>query len=102
MREVVQSREVVLIGGQAVSLWVAQLEDRLGGLTPELVASKDIDFQGDSRAFMRAAELLDGEGRVPRFDEHPPMSGVAIFRDSEGWARHLDFLPLMAGTSPSL
>lgn len=93
MGEVVSSPEVVLIGGQAVSLWVAQLEERLGGTTPELVASKDIDFQGDSRAFERATELLGGEGRVPRFDELPPMSGVAVFRDSDGWARHLDFLP---------
>lgn len=93
MREVVGNRDVVLIGGQAVSLWVAQLEDRLGESTPELIASKDIDFQGDSNAFTRATELLDGEGRVPRFDELPPMSGVAIFRDSDGWARHLDFLP---------
>lgn len=93
MREVVGNRDVVLIGGQAVSLWVAQLEDRLGGSTPELVASKDIDFQGDSNAFKRATELLDGEGRVPRFGEVPPMSGVAVFRDSDGWARHLDFLP---------
>lgn len=93
MREVVGNRDVVLIGGQAVSLWVAQLEDRLAGTTAELIASKDIDFQGDSDAFKRATELLDGEGRVPRFDELPPMSGVAIFRDSDGWARHLDFLP---------
>lgn len=93
MREVVGNRDVVLIGGQAVSLWVAQLEDRLTDTTAELVASKDIDFQGDSAAFQRATELLDGEGRVPRFDELPPMSGVAIFRDNDGWARHLDFLP---------
>lgn len=93
MREVVGNRDVVLIGGQAVSLWVAQLEDRLGKSTPELIASKDIDFQGDSNAFKRATELLDGEGRVPRFDELPPMSGVAVFHDSDGWARHLDFLP---------
>ncbi len=93
MREVVSNRDVVLIGGQAVSLWVAQLEDRLAGTTAELIASKDIDFQGDSNAFKRATELLDGEGRVPHFNELPPMSGVAIFRDDDGWARHLDFLP---------
>lgn len=93
MREVVGKPDVVLIGGQAVSLWAAQLEDRLGESTAESVASKDIDFQGDSNAFNHATELLDGEGRVPRFDELPPMSGVAVFHDSDGRARHLDFLP---------
>lgn len=93
MREVVGNRDVILIGGQAVSLWVAQLEDRLAGTTAESIASKDIDFQGDSLAFKRATELLEGEGRVPGFDELPPLSGVAIFRDDDGWARHLDFLP---------
>lgn len=45
-----------------MSLWVTQLEDRLGESTAELVASKDIDFQDDSTAFKRATALFDGEG----------------------------------------
>jgi hypothetical protein len=59
LEEVLASNEVVLIGGQAVAVWVAQL----------------------------------ARAQIPDLDHFSPMVGVAVFNDSDGVERKLDFLP---------
>ena len=85
-------RSVVLIGGQAVAIWVAQLEDKVGSVSASQVASRDIDFQGGQGEVQRAAELLGGRVRLPSFEDMTPITGVAIFVDSKENERYLDFL----------
>lgn len=81
----------MLIGGQAVAIWGAQLQ---AYLPPEQtpVASLDVDFQGARSAVELAARLLGGRLYVPRFDDVTPQTGKAVFVDSEGYERTLDFL----------
>lgn len=90
-------RAIVLVGGQAVSVWARLLE--IAGLDPSagLLASKDVDFEGSAQAARRAAKLLAGSIRVPAFDDHTPNTGVVIFVDSDGIERKIDFLAAPLG-----
>jgi hypothetical protein len=58
----------------------------------ELLASKDIDFEGSADAARAAADLLGGRSRLPSFDHHTPLTGVVFFDDSDGIERRIDFL----------
>lgn len=87
----VAGSNVVLIGGQAVAIWGAQLMTYLpAGQAP--VTSRDVDFQGERSDVELAAQLLGGRLYVPRFDDVTPQTGKAVFVDSEGYERTLDFL----------
>lgn len=91
IKVVVGDRSVVLIGGQAIALWGAQLREYLLH-DDEPVTSKDIDFQGPPSAVLASAELLAGEARIATFDDHGPNSGVTVFSDHAGHRRVIDFL----------
>jgi hypothetical protein len=57
LEEVVREQHVVLVGGQAVSIWTGQLQHLLDGrLTPAQVISGDIDFLGNAADVQLAAE----------------------------------------------
>jgi hypothetical protein len=83
----------VLVGGQAVSIWVGQLQTRLkDGFTATQVVSRDIDFLGSTTDVRRAASLLDGRVQLARWEDRTPLAGVALFIDSDGHERRIDFL----------
>jgi hypothetical protein len=83
----------VLVGGQAVSVWVGQLQTRLkDGFTATQVVSRDIDFLGSATDVCRAASLLDGRVQLARWEDRTPLAGVALFIDSDGHERRIDFL----------
>jgi hypothetical protein len=93
LAEVVRKQHVVLIGGQAVSIWIGRLQHRLQGhLVPAQVISGDIDFLGNAADAQRAADLLGGRARLARWEDRTTLAGVAIFLDSNGHERRLDFL----------
>jgi len=81
----------VLIGGQAIALWSAQLADYLPE-DAEPVSSRDLDFQGSRDDVELAARLLSGESFIAAIDDFTPMTGKAVFLDSDGHKRTLDFL----------
>jgi hypothetical protein len=58
--------DVVLIGGQAIALWRAQLDPWLSpeAMPQEAIASNDIDFTGSKADVRAAAGLLNGTARV--------------------------------------
>ena len=91
IEELVTQRKIILIGGQAIAVWGAQLADYLPATTNP-VTSRDIDFQGDRNAVVHAAKLLGGTFSIPAFDDSTPQTGVACFLDSDGVTRTLDFL----------
>jgi hypothetical protein len=94
MAEVAASKDVILIGGQAVALWAAQLSGSASELDTEAVSSADVDFQGSKASLVRAAELLGGKAQFPSLDHvASPMIGKAVFLDSDSVKRELDFLP---------
>ena len=62
-----------------------------------VLASKDLDFEGGITAARRAAELLDAQLRIPGMDDHTPETGVIVFEDAEGVVRELDFIDQPAG-----
>ena len=94
----VRDRHVVLIGGQAVSVWIGQLEDRLGDkLTTAPVVSRDIDFLGSTADLQRAGNLLGGRVHVAGWRRRTPLAGAAIFLDSDGHKRRLDSLDSVYG-----
>jgi hypothetical protein len=72
-------------------LWASQLADYLPG-EEEPVASHDVDFQGSRSDVQLASELLGGRLYLPKMDDLTPQTGKAIFADSEGYERVLDFL----------
>lgn len=83
----------MLVGGQAVSIWVGQLQTRLkDGFTATQVVSRDIDFLGSATDVRRAASLLDGRVQLARWEDRTPLAGVALFIDSDGHERRIDFL----------
>jgi hypothetical protein len=84
-------RSIVLVGGQAVSVWAQQLNVS-DPLVSGLLASKDVDFQGSADSARAAARLVGGRSRIPSFDHHTALTGVAFFDDSEGNERRIDFL----------
>ena len=93
LEALVRERRVVLVGGQAVAIWTAQLESRMqGALNTELVASHDIDLLGNAADLQQAAELLDARVRLARWEDRTTLAGVAIFLDSDGHERRLDVL----------
>jgi hypothetical protein len=71
---------VVLVGGQAVEFWARFLGLDTADSSAELLASKDIDFEGSADAARAAADLLGGRSRIPSFDHHTPLTGVVFFR----------------------
>jgi hypothetical protein len=78
-------RAVVLVGGQAVSVWARRLGVEVGGgPVADTLASKDVDFEGGVDAVRRAAALLGGSPRIPTLDEHTPNSGVVILGTASG------------------
>jgi hypothetical protein len=83
---------VVLVGGQAVDFWARFLGLDTADSSAELLASKDIDFEGSAGAARAAADLLGGRSRIPSFDHHTPITGVVFFDDSDGIERRIDFL----------
>jgi hypothetical protein len=92
LEEVVRERQVVLVGGQAVSIWISQLQTRLKDLTAAQVVSRDIDFLGSAMDVRRAADLLGGRVQLARWEDRTPLVGVALFIDSDGHERRIDFL----------
>ena len=101
LEDVLASGETILIGGQAVALWVSYFEPLLGGLEADRVASKDIDFQGSSTLLAQAAALLGGDLRVPSIDHFTPIIGIVTFLDSDGYERQLDLLDRPYGLQPA-
>ena len=100
LEEVVREQHVVLIGGQALSIWVGQLRHLLQGhLTPAQVISGDIDFLGNAADVQLAADLLGGRARLTKWEDRTTLAGVAIFLDSDGHERRLDFLNSPYGMS---
>ncbi len=92
LEDVVRGRRVVLVGGQAVAIWTAYLQSCLTGLVPEQVVSRDIDFLGDAEDVRLAGKLLGGDIQVAKWEDRTTLAGVAIFLDSDGNERRLDFL----------
>lgn len=78
LEEIVASRRIVLIGGQAVALWGAQLTDYLP-VDDDPVTSRDFDFQGLRSDVELAAELLGGRLFIPSMDDATPQTGKVVF-----------------------
>ncbi len=97
LEKVVRDRRVVLVGGQAVAIWTSHLQQRIEGVLAEFVASRDIDLLGNASDLRQAGELLGGRVRVAGWDDHTPLTGVAIFLDDEGRERRLDVLEIVYG-----
>jgi hypothetical protein len=97
LEQVIRDRRVVLVGGQAVAIWAAKLEDRIEGSLLEAVASRDIDLLGSTSDLRQSAELLDARLRVATVEDRTPLTGVALFLDSEGHERRLDVLASVYG-----
>jgi hypothetical protein len=98
IQEVVGDPRVVVVGGQAVSVWFRQLGDRIGGsLTAARVVSRDLDLLGDAQHAKRAAELLGGGAHIATWENHTPLSGVVIFVDRRGHRRRLDVMHSVHG-----
>ena len=56
------------------------------------MVSRDIDFLGGAADLQRAGELFGGRVRVAGWEDHTPLVGAAMFLDSDGHKRRLDFL----------
>jgi hypothetical protein len=98
IEEVVCDPHIVLVGGQAVSVWFEQLEGRVGGtLNAAQVVSGDLDLLGHAQDARRAAELLGGRVHLSRWEERTPLAGVAIFIDDHGHERRLDVMRSVYG-----
>lgn len=87
------TRDVVLVGGQALNFWQSQLDD----FAPELregppLTSSDIDFCGGKDAVCLFAVRLQGKALFPSIDEPTPNTGLVLFVDAQGEERTIDFI----------
>jgi hypothetical protein len=90
---VIADRQVVMVGGQAVSLWAGRLlVDVTSTVLANPLASKDLDFESGVDAVRRAAALLGGVPRIASWDDHTSNTGVVLFDDGDGIKRRIDFL----------
>lgn len=88
--------EIVLIGGQALNVWV----DRYGGV-PELsdaapFTSKDIDFCGGPEQARRCAAILGGTAQLFTIPDRTTCAGIVRCPDGT----QMDFLRVPLGVSP--
>jgi hypothetical protein len=97
LEQVVRDRRVVLVGGQAVAIWASKLDGRIADALVDAVASRDIDLLGNSSDLRQSAELLGARVRVAKFEDRTPLTGVAIFLDSDGHERRLDVMASVYG-----
>jgi hypothetical protein len=56
------------------------------------LTSKDIDFEGGTRAVHQTADLLAGKMRLASMDDNSPSTGVVVFVDGDGVERETDFI----------
>ena len=73
---VTADRSVVLVAGQAVAYWARILCLVDDQASDDLLASKDIDFEGGAEAARAAAALLHGRARIPSFERHTPITAM--------------------------
>jgi hypothetical protein len=66
--------DLVLIGGQAVSLWAAEFESELN--LGEQQTSKDIDYWGDRQLLVRLAKKLNTVPKFPDMHSFTVLSGI--------------------------
>lgn len=100
LQEVVREQRVVLVGGQAVSIWADYLQSRLeDSLNAARIASRDLDFLGNAGDVRLAGKLLGGQIQLAKWEDRTTLAGVAIFLDSEGHERRMDFLSSAYGMS---
>lgn len=84
---------VVLVGGQAVAVWTAELRDRIeGSASVDAVASRDFDILGAAGDARLVGELLSGRIQVATWQDRSTLAGVAMFLDEDGHERRLDVL----------
>ncbi len=98
LEPLIAERRVILVGGQAVSIWMRMLQplsDELAAIEP--VTSKDIDFEGGAQAVRRAGELLSGRVKIATIDDHTPNTGLVMFVASDGFEREIDFIEAPLG-----
>lgn len=87
------SRELVLVGGQAVNFWAQTYLARSEQLLAEVpFASKDVDFCGSAPLARACARALGGTCNVPRMDDLTPCTGVVHYTDQFARPRVVDFL----------
>ena len=88
------TREIVLVGGQAVSFWAFRYQDRLAGLIDDKdLPTKDIDFCGRRELVALCATRLGGRAIFPDADNVvTPNTGKVLFVDDRGTQQHIDFL----------
>lgn len=95
-------RDLVLVGGQAVSFWAYVYESRVPTVARDApFTSKDIDFCGDQRSVRVCAERLNGRARMATFDDATPNSGTVVFVDADGVSRTLDVVSAPFGLDAS-
>lgn len=90
-----ESAQIVLVGGQALSLWSTRFAEAGGEIYP--VTSKDIDFEGSAASARRAARILGAKAMIPSPREPSPMTGTVAFVDADGVDRTLDFIEAPRG-----
>lgn len=88
------SRQLVLIGGQAVNFWADLYAPKVEALKRDApFTSKDIDFCGTTALVRQCALKLGGKAKVPTLDDHDVSNaGTVCYVDDEGTERVLDFL----------
>lgn len=87
------SRDLVLVGGQAVNFWAQTYLPRTELLLREVpFTSKDIDFCGSAASAQACARALGGTCAIPSMDDMTPCTGVVQYVDQFAQSRVVDFL----------
>ena len=95
--DIVEEFDPVVVGGQAVNLWVQFFRGgRPGFLGDRAFTSKDIDFYRNQEAAERLADELGGQVFVPRPGDATPNAAVVVGKLGERTIT-VDFMATVLG-----
>jgi len=90
----------IVIGGQAVNLWVNRYADRIVGLDAfRPLTSRDLDFHGGPREAQRAMSILGAEGKINDGSDPSPNAGLLKLQLAEDQTLLIDILTGVLGIS---
>ena len=78
---IIEKFDPIVVGGQAINLWVNYIRGRLPGFLGDgAFASKDVDFYRNSEAAERLADELNGHVYIPDSEDSTPNAAVVVGR----------------------
>ena len=97
--EIIKDLDPIIVGGQAINIWVQYLREIYPSfLEEDNFTSRDIDFYRNQKAAAKLAEELQGEILIPKPNDQTPNAAV-VFGKLGQRNIQIDFMDSLLGVS---